>query len=118
MIRGFIRAFYPGDAHERCARRGTARARSHCRFATPLIHFIPDSLTYSVPLFLKRQCDRALGTAFSISDCDGLPWRPPRRVMASRFTSFADFEGAILASSALPFVIGARGVGFSRISER
>jgi hypothetical protein len=38
--------------------------------------------------------------------------------MASRFTSFADFEGAILASSALPFVIGARGVGFSRISER
>ena len=37
------------------------RARSHCRFAPPLIHFIPDSLTYSVPLFLKRQCDRTLG---------------------------------------------------------
>ena len=27
----------------------------------PLIHFIPDSLTYSVHLFLKRQCDRTLG---------------------------------------------------------
>ena len=25
------------------------------------MHFIPDSLTYSVPLFLKRQCDRTLG---------------------------------------------------------
>ena len=25
------------------------------------IHFIPDSLTYSVPLLLKRQCDRTLG---------------------------------------------------------
>jgi hypothetical protein len=30
-------------------------------FAIPLILFIPDSLTYSVPLFLKRQCDRTLG---------------------------------------------------------
>jgi hypothetical protein len=26
-----------------------------------LIYFIPDSLSYSVPLFLKRQCDRTLG---------------------------------------------------------
>jgi hypothetical protein len=34
------------------------RARSHCRFAPPLSHFIPYSLPYSVPLFLKRQCDR------------------------------------------------------------
>ena len=37
-----------------------ARARSHCRFVLPFIRFIPDSLTYSVPLFLKRQCDRTL----------------------------------------------------------
>ena len=29
------------------------RARSHCRFVLPLIHFIPESLSYSVPLFLK-----------------------------------------------------------------
>jgi hypothetical protein len=39
---------------------GTARARSHCRFVLPLIHFIPESLTYAVPLFLRRQCGRAL----------------------------------------------------------
>jgi hypothetical protein len=31
---------------------GAARARSHCCFVLPLIHFIPDSLTYTVPLFL------------------------------------------------------------------
>jgi diketogulonate reductase-like aldo/keto reductase len=41
---------------------GEARARLHCRF-TLLIHFIPDSLTYSVPLFLKRQRDRTPGEA-------------------------------------------------------
>jgi hypothetical protein len=40
---------------------GELRARSHCRFAPPLIQLIPDSLTYSVPLFLKRQCDRTPG---------------------------------------------------------
>ena len=37
-----------------------ARARSQCRFAPPLIHFIPELLTYSVSLFLERQCDRSL----------------------------------------------------------
>jgi hypothetical protein len=45
----------------RCAparRRPAFRARSQCRFVLPFIHFTPDSLTYSVPLFLKRQCDR------------------------------------------------------------
>jgi hypothetical protein len=36
------------------------RARSHCRFVRPLTHFIPYSLTYLVPLFLTRQCDRTL----------------------------------------------------------
>jgi hypothetical protein len=41
---------------------GQARARPHCRFA-PLIHFTPDSRTYSAPFFLKRQCDRTLGQA-------------------------------------------------------
>jgi hypothetical protein len=29
----------------------------------PLIHFLPDALNYSVPLFFKRQCDRTLGLA-------------------------------------------------------
>ena len=44
---------------------GRPRARSHCRFAPPLIHFITDLLTYSVPLFLKRQCDRTLRSALT-----------------------------------------------------
>ena len=35
-----------------------SRARPHIRFAPPLVHSIPDPLKYSVPLFLKRQCDR------------------------------------------------------------
>jgi hypothetical protein len=41
------------------------RAQSHCRFVLPRVHFTPYSLTYSVPLFLKRQCDRTLGAAAS-----------------------------------------------------
>jgi hypothetical protein len=40
---------------------GKEGARSYCRFVLPLIHFIPESLTYSVPIFLKRQCDRTPG---------------------------------------------------------
>jgi hypothetical protein len=40
---------------------GARRASSHCRFAPPPIRFIPDLLTYSVPLVLKRRCDRTLG---------------------------------------------------------
>jgi hypothetical protein len=38
-----------------------AGARSHCRFAPPLVLFIPDSLPYLVPRFLNRQCDRIPG---------------------------------------------------------
>jgi hypothetical protein len=48
-----------GGRRERA--NGAGRARSHCRFVLPLIHFRPDSLTYSLPLFLKRQCDRTPG---------------------------------------------------------
>ena len=36
----------PNDAHPLAKAR--YRARSHCRFAPPLNHFKPDSLTYSV----------------------------------------------------------------------
>ena len=36
------------------------RARSHCRFVLPPIRSTPESLTYSVPLFPKRQYDRTL----------------------------------------------------------
>ena len=46
----------------------------------PLIHFIPDSLTYSVPLFLKRQCDRTLGAAAADRRDGGV--RPPRPGLA------------------------------------
>ena len=49
----------PGDAVS-LAGLLPGRARSHCRFVLQVIHFIPDLLTYSVPLFLKRQCDRTL----------------------------------------------------------
>ena len=45
----------------RPAGRGARRARSHGRFVRPILHFIPDFLTHSIPLFLKRQCDRTLG---------------------------------------------------------
>ena len=42
---------------------GAARARPHCRVVLPLIHFTSDVLTYSMPLFLRRQCDQTLGAA-------------------------------------------------------
>ena len=64
--------FRPGqDATPFGQGSGTLRARSHCRFAPPFIHFIiiPDSLTYSVPLFLKRQCDRTPGTLRYKGNC-------------------------------------------------
>jgi hypothetical protein len=37
---------------------GSARVRSHRRFVRTLVHIILDPLTYLVPLFLKRQCNR------------------------------------------------------------
>jgi hypothetical protein len=45
------------------ARLGLGRIVALCDL---LIHFIPESLTYSVPLFLKRQCDRTLGARGSV----------------------------------------------------
>ena len=49
--------------------------RSHRHFVLSPIHFIPDLLTYSVPLFLKRQCDRTLGELRRglphLKGCDG-----------------------------------------------
>jgi hypothetical protein len=42
------------------ARLGLGRIVS---FVPPFIRLTPDSLTYSVPLLLKRQCDRTLGAA-------------------------------------------------------
>jgi hypothetical protein len=45
-------------SHTRISPRPSPRVRSHCRFILPLIHFIPDSLAYSVLLFLTRRSDR------------------------------------------------------------
>ena len=49
--------------------RGVARARSHCGFVLLFTRFVPYSLTYSLPLFLKRQYDRALGVAACLCGC-------------------------------------------------
>jgi hypothetical protein len=43
-----------GAAREDARQQGGGRARSHDRFALPLISFIPDSLRVPVPLFLKQ----------------------------------------------------------------
>jgi hypothetical protein len=53
-----MEGFEPGDVVGLlldCA-AGTLRARSRCRFAPPIFHATPDSLTYSVPLSRKRKC--------------------------------------------------------------
>jgi hypothetical protein len=68
------------DAREKKA--GAYRAQSHCRFVLPLIRFIPDLLTYLVPLFLKRQCDRTLGAYDAYDGAIGVLNRAERRVQA------------------------------------
>jgi hypothetical protein len=42
-------------------------------FLLPLSHFIPDPLTFSVPLFLKRRCDWTLGQSarVGLDECGG-----------------------------------------------
>jgi hypothetical protein len=42
------------------SKRTVTWARSHCRFVLLRIRVLSESRTYSVPLFLKRQCDRTL----------------------------------------------------------
>jgi hypothetical protein len=67
---------------------GDDRARSHCRFVRPFICTIPDALTYSVPLFLKRQCDRTPGddSRFFVSAGGGVltTWALSPTVRAAR----------------------------------
>ena len=68
-----IRARDSARAVRQQERRGLAdllrldlrRVLSHCRFVLPFIRFTPDVLRGSVPLFLKRQCDRTLASASS-----------------------------------------------------
>ena len=67
-----------GDAGVRLDIEARLRARSHCRLVLTLIHFIPDSLTETVPLFLNRRCDRALGPPQGpCRVCSGPPSAPP-----------------------------------------
>ena len=40
-----------GAAVDQAKNNGASWARSHCRFVLTLMHFIPDSLTYSVYLY-------------------------------------------------------------------
>jgi hypothetical protein len=54
------KALFSSPESAAARRRAVGRAPPHCCVALPLIRFIPDSRTYSVPLFLKRRCDRTL----------------------------------------------------------
>jgi hypothetical protein len=63
-----------------CCRR-TCRVRSHCHVVRLSILFTPDSLRDSMPLFLKRQCDRALAAPperAGVARVDPLGPRDPR----------------------------------------
>jgi hypothetical protein len=65
-------------------------ARSHCRFVLPSIRFIPDSLTYSVPLFLKRQCDNPTRRSRATSRPSTSSWcAPSPALLTSRQAPFA-----------------------------
>jgi hypothetical protein len=59
------------------APRARSHRHKHCRFVRPLVHFIPYLRTYSVPLFLKRQCDRTLGVPRrpQVQGLQLTPWR-------------------------------------------
>ena len=58
--------------------RGLHRARTHCRFALLTVRFISYSVTYAVPLFLKRQCDRTQGLQRDPGALCGQGARPAR----------------------------------------
>jgi hypothetical protein len=68
-VRGPEWVHHPGRAHGVVKQRALGqrdqhhcrpRVRLHCRFVGPRIQIIPDFRRDSVPLFLKRQCDRTL----------------------------------------------------------
>jgi hypothetical protein len=110
--------------------RGAARARSHRRFAWPLIiRFIPDYLLskvlYSVPLYLKRQRDRTLGAVRRRAL--GLAVRPdvslPARARArGRLRGDADENNGAhhspARSSGVPFKGSCRSVAVSAFGKR
>jgi hypothetical protein len=72
----FFAILNSGPNRRRHERPGSHRARSRCRFVLLLLYFNnPDLLTYSVPLYLKRQCDRTL----DLPDRDPAGGRPALR---------------------------------------
>ena len=60
----------PGARLDQLPAEGEDRARSHCRVASPSTHYIPDSLSYSAPLSLTRQCDRTPGEEWKLEEGD------------------------------------------------
>ena len=90
VLRGFIRAFYPSDAAERCCASGTAFSVSVCGASADPAEQQGGAVRGSCEP--QSRLGRALGL--------------PQRLLASDFRSFRDLEGAILASSALPWIIG------------
>lgn len=106
-LRGFIRAFYPHDAHARCS-------ASRTRFSVAAI-FAADDASANDGAFSLSLCvavSLCLCLTLSVSGPASWWWRPwtwarpVRQLLAEDFDSFADMESGILASSALPFIIG------------
>ena len=86
---------------------GPARARSHCRSALLLIHFTPDSRTHSVPLYLKRQCNRTLGSAqVDLQRRHGRRGRRERRGGRPRRQTQQALRAAALTAAARSVVFG------------
>jgi hypothetical protein len=81
---------------------GGARVWSHCRFARPPIHVIPDSLRGSVPLFLERRCDRTPGGA---PGADRRP-RPRRRRRPSAAQGAVGVAVKVISTPPCTFYIG------------
>jgi hypothetical protein len=80
---------------------GWHRAQSNCRFVLPLIHFITDSLSYSVPLLLKQQCDRTLGWQLFATG---------ERIEARWITDGAPGQGGLSLRRAAVFSLLVRGI--------
>ena len=89
------------------ATHGLPRARAHCRFVLSLIHFIPDSLSYSVPLFseatMRPDPRPALPARQAPGGVDGgagpvHPPRNPRRWLSLRAWNGAPFDQFIVCA--------------------
>ena len=82
LLQERVRAYMQHLFQKRLAR--DPAALSVCTTQVPLIHFISDSLTYSMPLFVKLQCDRTLGAPRPLPAPDGAPLRVTLRQACHR----------------------------------